>query len=145
MEIILVSDDKLKISLKRQDMDSLGLVYEKINYSDDKTKKALLALLEQAKEDVGFAPRGAKLFIEVYANGDDGCNLYFTIIRRPTKLPDSQVAISPVVFEFSNTGDMIEGACKAFKRYSHRIYKSSLYLLRGKYRLLIYNLDYPTD
>lgn len=142
MEIILVSDDKLKISLNRHDMDELGLKYKNMDYSDEKTKRALLLILEKAKGEVGFSPRGAKLFIEVYQNDEDGCNIYFTSIRRASRLSDSGTAISPTLFEFENANDLIDGSCKAFERYSHRIYRSSLYYINGKYRLLVYNLDY---
>lgn len=142
MEIILVSDDKLKILLTRQDMDGLGLIYENVDYSDENTRRVLLTLLGKAKEESGFSPRGAKLFVEVYPGDDGGCSLYFTTIRKPSRLPGAQSAISPAVFEFDNVDDLIDGARKTFERYSHRIYKSSLYLLNGKYRLLVYNLDY---
>lgn len=142
MEIRLISDDKLKISLTRQDMDELGLKYKSMDYADGATKHALLSLLERAKEEAGFSPKGAKLFIEAYQNDEGGCALYFTSIRKPSRLSDSQAAVQPVVFEFDSLGDLIDGACKAFERYSHRIYKSSLYLIKGKYRLLVYSLDY---
>jgi len=142
LDFELINEDKLKIRLSRQDMLEAGLVYENMNYSDNHTKRTLLSLLEKAKKQAGFAPRGAKLFIETYETEDKGCDLYFTIIRRPSKLKDSQTVISPVLFEFESAGELIEGACKVFERYSHRIYKSSLYLLNGKYRLLVYNLDY---
>ncbi|MCL2034325.1 MAG: adaptor protein MecA [Oscillospiraceae bacterium] len=142
MDFELINEDKLRIRLNPQDMAEAGLVYENMNYSDSHTKRVLLSLLEKAKKQAGFAPRGAKLFIETYETDNKGCDLYFTIIRRPGKLKGSQTVISPVLFEFDSAKELIEGACKVFERYSHRIYKSSLYLLNGKYRLLVYNLDY---
>lgn len=141
MEIILLSEDKLKISLTRQDLEKLELSYSKMDYSNEKTRQALLLLLEKAKLEVGFSPRGARLFIEIYQSDGGGCVIYFTGIKR-SRFSGGAGAVSPVVFEFENAEELIEGACKTFLRYSHRIYRSSLYLLNGKYRLLVYNLDY---
>lgn len=142
MEITLVSADKLKISLTRQDLDELDISYSSMNYADEATRSALLKLLEQAKHEAGFSPRGSKLFIEVYQNDEGGCEMYFTCIRKPARLSDSKDVISPAVFEFENVDDLIIGASKALKRYGHRIYKSSLYLMGERYRLLVYHLDY---
>lgn len=142
MEISLVSEDKLKISLTQLDFEKLGISFSDMNYTDEATRSALLTLLENAKREVGFAPRGAKLFVEVHQNDEGGCEIYFTCIRRPARLSDSKAVISPAVFEFEKVNDLIAGASKALERYGHRIYKSSLYLLGKKYRLLVYHLDY---
>lgn len=142
MEISLISEDKLKISLTQLDFEKLGISYSAMNYSDEATRHALLTLLEKAKREVGFSPRGAKLFIEVYQNDEGGCEMYFTSIRKPARSSDSKAVISPTVFEFEKVNDLIAGASKTLERYGHRIYKSSLYLLGEKYRLLVYHLDY---
>lgn len=142
MEFIPVGDDKLKILLDKQDMTDYGIVYESLCAADEKTRRALLHLLEEAKADTGFCPRGAKLFIEAYKSENGGCCLHFTIIQRPSRLADNQSVVAPVTFEFEDIESLITAACKAFELYGHRIYKSSLYALNGKYRLLVHNLDY---
>lgn len=142
MEIFLVSGDKLKISLTQRDFEKLGISYSSMNYADEATRRALLTLLEKAKHEVGFSPRGAKLFIEACQNDNGGCELYITCIRRPARLSDLKGVLPPTLFEFENVNDLITGALKALDRYGHRIYKSSLYFIDGKYRLLVYNLDY---
>lgn len=141
MEISLVSGDKLKISLTQLDFEQLGISYSSMDYADKATKRALIRLLEKAKREVGFSPRGAKLFVEVYQT-DDGCELYFTCIRKAAALPELNGVLAPALFEFANVNDLIAAAVKTHARYGHRIYKSALYLMDGKYRLLIYNLDY---
>ncbi len=135
MEITLQSDAKLKISLDRQDMDDLGLVYKNMDYSDKSTRQALTSLLRRAGEETGFSPLGAKLFIEVYKSGDGGCNIFFTRIPAPK-------GVAPAIFEFDELNDLIDGAVKASALYGHRIYRSSLYRLNGKYRLMVSCLDY---
>lgn len=145
MEISLVSEEKLKVSLTQRDFEKLGISYGTMNYADEATRRALLTLLEKAKREVGFSPKGAKLFIEVYQNDEGGCEMYFTCIRKPAKSSDSKTVISPTVFEFEKVNDLIAGALKTLERYGHRIYKSSLYLLGEKYRLLVYHLDYSDN
>jgi negative regulator of genetic competence, sporulation and motility len=135
VEMTPLSDDKLKISLDRQDMDELGLVYKNMEYSDKSTRQALMRLLRQAGSETGFSPLGGKLFIEVYKNGEGGCDIYFTRIADLKRL-------APALFEFENAEDLIECALRAHALYTHRIFRSSLYRINGKYRLLVDFLDY---
>lgn len=141
MEITLYGG-KLKISLGRQDMLDLSLTYQDMDYKDEATKRALLYLLEKAKEETGFSPRGAKLFIEIYPGEDGGCVLYFTTVSKTVRHPDGQSGMEPVLFEFDDVDLLIQGACKTFWRYGHRIYKSALYRMGNRYRLIVYPLDY---
>lgn len=143
MEILLISADKLKISLSKEDMESLSLQYQDMDYADGDTKKALIHLLEKGRAEVGFNPRKSKLFIEVYPSEHDGCVLYFTALRTTAgRAFASKTGLEPVLFEFDDADVLIDCACKVFERYSHRIYKSSLYRYQNKYRLIIYPLDY---
>jgi negative regulator of genetic competence, sporulation and motility len=135
LEITPQSDEKLKISLNRQDMEDLGLVYKNMDYADKPTRQALMALLRRAGDETGFSPLGAKLFIEVYKNDVGGCDIYFTRVASPKR-------IAPAIFEFESAGDLLDCAAKTYALYNHRIYSSSLYRLNGKYRLLVNCLDY---
>jgi negative regulator of genetic competence, sporulation and motility len=69
--------------------------------------------------------------------------VYFTSLL-PGQLPRLAAgkAPVPVIFAFDDADSLTEGCVKAFRRYSHRIYKSSLHLLQGSYRLTVYPLDY---
>lgn len=142
MEFLLLGADKLKVLLSKRDMEAYSLEYENMDYSDGKTKRALLELLEQAKNEAGFQPRGAKLFIEVYPCEGGGCALYFTAIRQPPASGATAQGLLPVVFQLDDLSALFEAATKVFRRYGHRIYKSSLYRFEGKYRLVVYPLDY---
>lgn len=140
IEFILIHENKLKVLLSAEDMQSLGLDYESMDYTDPTTRRALISILENGRGKVGFHPRKAKLFIEVYPCEGGGCVLYFTNLHMPAR--GSRAGMEPVLFEFEDSDSLIEGACKGFERYGHRIYKSSLYLMEGKYRLVVYPLDY---
>lgn len=140
MEITLVHETKLKVTLSALDMQALSLDYGRMDYTDPATRKALVSILNRGRAQVGFNPRRAKLLVEVYPHEDGGCVLYFTCLGAANGA--GQAGMEPVLFEFENADDLISGACKLFEQYSHRIYKSSLYRLRGRYRLTLYPLDY---
>jgi negative regulator of genetic competence, sporulation and motility len=140
LEVQLIHKDKLKITLTADDMLSMGLRYEQMALGDPATRTALRTLLEQARQQTGFHPRGAKLFIEVYSAEGDGCVLYFTLL--PPGEKGREAGAAPVLFQFDDLETVIRGAAAVFQRYGHRIYKSSLYRVAEGYRLVILPLDY---
>jgi len=145
---MLLSPQKLMVTLRPTDLAELGISYESLDYADPLTRGILVTLLEQGKEETGFRPRNAKLFIEVFPTEEGGCVLHFTCLG-PGRLsgPGSAESLAPsaVVFAFQDADELIDAAVKVFARYSHRIFKSSLYLLGGSYRLVVYPLDYADD
>lgn len=144
MEFLLVTSEKLKISLSPQDLKELDITYAGIDYSDPATKQMFVALLERGKEETGFRPRNARLFIEVFPSEEGGCIVFFTCLRGSGHPPGICGALGPeaVVFAFFQVEELLSAACKVYHRYSHRIYKSSLYRLENSYRLVVYPLDY---
>ena len=142
MHISLIHENKLKVILTAEDMAELDLDYEQMDYADPQTRKALMRILKEGKAQAGFSPHKTKLFIEVYPCDGGGCVLYFTNLYAAAKEGGSCSGMDPVLFQFQDVDVLTQGACMVFDRYSHRIYKSSLYLLDGCYRLIVWPLDY---
>jgi len=142
MEFTLITPDKLKVTLGPNDLAQLGISYEKLDYTDPASKRMLISLLEQGKHEAGFHPRKSKLFIEVFPSEEGGCIIYFTCLRTGQALSGGREGPGAVVFSFSDIESVIQAATHVFARYSHRIYKSSLYRMEDGYRLLVYPLDY---
>lgn len=140
MNFTLIHENKLKAALSAEDMRSLGLDFDRMDYSDPVTRKALIFLLENGRNQVGFDPRKSKLFIEVYPCDDGGCVLYFTNLQTPGR--GKGAGMEPVLFRFDSAETLLEGAEKVWEQYGHRIFKSSLYRMDGKYRLVVWPLDY---
>ncbi len=136
----MITKDKLKVVLSPIDMDRLAISYSALDYHDDLTRQVLLQLLSTAKEKTGFDPCDTRLFIEVYPYDEGGCVIYFTTLDTETDSPLAP-AYGPVVFMFDDVDILIQASIKLFCQYCHRIYKSSLYLIGGEYRLIIYPLD----
>lgn len=143
MNISRINVNKLKIALNGDDMRSMRMSFDDLDYTNHKTKEAMIKLLDAAKEETGFDSGDAKLFIEVYPEDDGGCVIYFTALNDLSGgIAGSKTGIyGPVVFEFSDLNILITVSCRLFDLYCHRIYKSSIYKLGEIYYLLIFPLD----
>lgn len=142
MEFVLIGGEKLKITLSPEEVERLDIDLREPDYTDVETKRLLLELLELGKLKTGFAPRGAKLFVEIHLNEEGGCVFTFTALSIQAGKPGSPAGVKPVIFAFEEADSLCEGAAGLQRRYSHRIYKSSLYRFREQYRLIVYPLDY---
>jgi negative regulator of genetic competence, sporulation and motility len=142
VEFHLITADKLQIILSEEDMASLSLEYENMDYADLNTKDALLSLLERAKDEAGFNPKGAKLFIEVYPSESGGSVIYVTAMRQDPRRRGAPKGPSPVVFRFEDADTLLQGALLGHRLYGHRILDSALYLSGDDYLLILYPLDF---
>ncbi len=78
MEIILLSENKLKITLSSTDVTVLGFGDELKDSEKIKKSKAFIELLESARIKTGFCVNGSKLFVSIYRCSDSGVEMYIT-------------------------------------------------------------------
>lgn len=78
MDLILISDDKLKITLTDKDMLELNLDIQTLDYSNVSTKKAFWEILDKAKVTTGFDADKSKLYVQVFPSSDGGCEMFVT-------------------------------------------------------------------
>lgn len=141
-----ITDDRLKIQLSGQDMEKLQISYDQLDYSDGQTRKAILVLLELAREETGFELGAAKLFVEAYPHDNEGCVIYFTMLDNENEDNKKKNTFYPsVVFKFENADVLIDCTFRLFEQYCHRIYKSSLYYFEGSFHLVVYPFDHSDD
>jgi len=140
----MITADKLKVALSAADLAALCVSYDSLDYADPASRQLLLSLLEQGKERTGFYPRKSRLYIEVFPSEDGGCIIFYTRLRNGQHPPGLGESVGPeaVVFAFDDAETLLRAAIGVWARCGHRIYKSSLYLLEGGYRLILYPLDY---
>ncbi len=81
MELILISETKLKIMLTADDMENNGISDELLTYGEKDVRKIFEGILEQAKIKTGFDSSTGRLCVQVYPSKDGGCEVYF--IRKP--------------------------------------------------------------
>jgi negative regulator of genetic competence, sporulation and motility len=78
MELILISDSKLKVMLTPDDMASYDITCDTIDYDNTETRRAFWNILDEAKHKTGFDAASDKVFIQVYPSKNGGCELYVT-------------------------------------------------------------------
>lgn len=79
MELRLINDNKLKITLTNEDMESLDITCEEIDYDEDTgTRRMIWDILDRAKHETGFDAAGEKISIKVHPDKSGGCLMYVT-------------------------------------------------------------------
>lgn len=133
MNIQFETPQRLKIQLTADDLKKLGVSYNDIDYASPDTRKMLDDLLGRigAKEDFCITDR--RLVIEILPAEKEGCTIYLTLIT-PAPPKKRRFECTPCVWQLETADDLmaalkeLAGCCKN---------KISLYLLDGKYRLII--------
>ena len=77
MELILISNTKLKIMLDEDDMQEYKL-NDDCDCTEPETRKAIRTLLDKARTEVGFNTDGAEIFVQLYASHKGGCEIFVT-------------------------------------------------------------------
>lgn len=107
MELIQIGEDALKVTLTREDMQRYDIAFERLDYENTETRHAIWDILEEAKRTLGFEAARDRLYIQVFAGSEGGCELF---VRRA----ESENASSslPKLFRFPST-HLLLAACKA--------------------------------
>ena len=77
MELILISNTKLKIMLNESDMLKYNIGRES-DCARSSTRRAIRSLLERAKDQIGFNTEGEEIFVQLYTSKSGGCELFVT-------------------------------------------------------------------
>lgn len=78
MEMILISENKLKITLSPLDMKDFDLDCDTADYSKTETRRAFWSILDEAKHLTGFDAASDKIYIQMYPSREGGCEMYVT-------------------------------------------------------------------
>ena len=78
MEMIPVTELKLKIIMKKEDLKKFELRADDLDYGTTETKKMLWSLLADAKRDYGFDTDGYRILVQLFPSKDGGCELFIT-------------------------------------------------------------------
>ena len=80
MEIILISDNKLKIMLCEKDLKQFDIKAEELDYSNTETKRMFWDILSRAKHETGFDTDGQRVLVQLYPSKEGGCEMFVTKI-----------------------------------------------------------------
>ena len=80
MEIIMISENKLKLMLTRQELEEFDLEAEELDYSKTETKRMFWDILNRLKRNVGFQTDGYRVLVQIFPSRDGGCEMFITKI-----------------------------------------------------------------
>ena len=80
MELILISESKLKVMLTADDMRQYHLDCDTMDSDTAATRRAFWNILDEAREQTGFDPGGEKVFVQLYPDKGGGCEMFVTKI-----------------------------------------------------------------
>ncbi len=119
MEVIKISNSKLKIILTREDMQKYRLKADSVDYNNAATRKSFFEILDTVKSTHGFDSEGDKVLIQFYPSKDGGCELFITKLGLISKSSEKSIASSDRVtmltmqrtlYKFSAFSDLLEAA-----------------------------------
>lgn len=104
MELIRISERKLKVMLSPDDMAHYAISCESMDYENTETRRAFWDILDIAKHQTGFDAARDKIYIQVYPSRSGGCELYVTMLpdergQAPAPLTAPQKKTSIYQFE----------------------------------------------
>ncbi len=78
MELLIISENKIKISLTKNDLDGYKISCDDIDYDTTETRRVVWSLLDDVKKQVGFDAGKSRIFVQMYPSRDGGCELYIS-------------------------------------------------------------------
>ena len=89
MELIRISEGKLKIMLTPPDMEKYHLSCDELDCTSEDTREAFRHIFDDACAEVDFKADGERLFIQLYTSRGGGCEIFVTKIQSPAVRSDS--------------------------------------------------------
>lgn len=78
MDVLKISESKIKIMLSKSDIKKYKLDTDNVDYNDIKTRNKVWEILDCVKKEHGFNHEGDKLLIQFYPSKDGGAELFVT-------------------------------------------------------------------
>lgn len=78
MEITLLNETELKVTLTAEDMERYSIDCAHMDYGTTETRRAFWSILDEARRETGFDAARDKICIRVYPSTDGGCDMYVT-------------------------------------------------------------------
>ena len=107
MELLKISENALKVSLSREDMEFYDIEFDALDYSNTETRRIIWTILDEAKRTLGFEAVRDKLYIRALRSREGGCELFVT-------RDEKTECISPTLFQFSDV-NLLALACARLK------------------------------
>lgn len=99
MELIVISESKLKIMLSAPDMAYYELESTRVDCADAHTRAAFRHIFADARSAIGFDTAGERLLVQLYASREGGCEIFVTKLgaEEGTLLPPAEEETAPAL------------------------------------------------
>lgn len=84
METIVISEDRIKIMLSREDLEAYRLDGSRLDTESDRVKAALRRVIDEAGRQTGFDTAPGRIHVQVYESKEGGCEMFVT--RLPSEV-----------------------------------------------------------
>ena len=78
MEIIMISESKLKVMLDAEDLQSFSITADELDYNNTETKRMFWEVLNRAKQSSGFQTDGHRVLVQLYPSRSGGCEMFIS-------------------------------------------------------------------
>ena len=146
MEFLLIGESKIKIVLSSAEAKKQGLDTSSTDVSGPLARRVLWRILDMAKTEVGFDPKGDKVLIQLYPLANGGCELFVTklgilsessarLVSKSDRI--AMLSKSRSLYRFDDLSDIISASRTVKSIIGELSPKSDVYLDGDKYYLSI--------
>ena len=138
MELIVISDTKIKLILTASDMKTYALDFETADYDSPKNRRAIWRLFDDVKSRSGFDIDFERVLVQVWPSRDGGCEMFISKISTPVlkgKTGEGGARYITYIYVFEGLKNLL-CVCKALV---HRAYikPSQVWHDEGKWYLFL--------
>ncbi|MBO7169591.1 MAG: adaptor protein MecA [Clostridia bacterium] len=123
MEIVRISEEKLKLTLCKEELEKYDLKPEELDYDKTETRRVIWQILDEAKRKTGFDAASDRALIEAYPGRRGGCEIYVTLLSEKKKSKGVRGRIG--IYRFTDAEHLFSLA--AAMKAGGREYESALY------------------
>lgn len=137
MELIKISNEKLKITLSPEDMEEYGIDCDAADYGRTETRRAFWHLLDEVKHRTGFDSASDRVYIQLYPSRDGGCEMFVTkLADRAEKASSEPCPATRYAYLFPDVAS-VTGACRALSARRGQLRASAYSAEDGSLLLLL--------
>ena len=139
MEIKLLNNNTVKLTLSNKDMKEHNITYEILNSNKKITKTLSLNLLKSIGKLISINPKKNKIFVESFKTKEKGCILYLsTSCNNIIPISKKIKTTIPLIATFKKKSNM-NNFCKNISNLNENFkFKSELYSFNDEFVLIIF-------
>lgn len=138
MVIEVISSNTIKVILSQDDMSLYDVSFEKLDRSNPETKRLLLDLIDDIKEQKNVDLSSERLFVEAFPKDDGGCLLYLSMLNSNVHISaDRPTVYNTLICTMSSPQSLMQVCSRIYEYYNHIVHNSELYYDNGTYQLIL--------